>query len=79
MQFLSSGKVKDIYDLNDGTLVFRFSDRVSAYDVEFIQDIPRKGEVLCKFAEYWFSKITTPNHWKDSLQNSGDDSYGMRC
>ena len=63
MQFLSSGKVKDIYDLNDGTLVFRFSDRVSAYDVEFIQDIPRKGEVLCKFAEYWFSKITTPNHF----------------
>ncbi len=63
MQFLSSGKVKDIYDLNDGNLVFRFSDRVSAYDVEFIQDIPRKGEVLCKFAEYWFSKITVPNHF----------------
>ena len=63
MQFLSSGKVKDIYDLNDGNLVFRFSDRVSAYDVEFIQDIPRKGEVLCKFAEYWFSKITIPNHF----------------
>ena len=28
MQFLSSGKVKDIYDLNDGTLVFRFSDSI---------------------------------------------------
>ncbi|MDI1495570.1 MAG: phosphoribosylaminoimidazolesuccinocarboxamide synthase [Cenarchaeum symbiont of Oopsacas minuta] len=63
MQFLSSGKVKDIYDMNDGHLVFRFSDRVSAYDVEFVQDIPRKGEVLCKFAEYWFSKISCLNHF----------------
>ena len=68
MQFLSSGKVKDIYDLNDGTLVFRFSDRISAYDVEFIQDIPRKGEVLCKFAEFGSQRLQLQTTlWKDSL------------
>jgi phosphoribosylaminoimidazole-succinocarboxamide synthase len=63
MKFLTSGKVKDIYDLEDGTLLFRFSNRVSAYDVKFKEEIPKKGEVLCKFAEFWFSKLDVPNHF----------------
>ncbi len=40
-----------------------FSDRVSAFDVKFKQDIPRKGEVLCKFAEFWFNELDVPNHF----------------
>ena len=35
----------------------KFSDRISAYDVKFNQDIPKKGEVLCRFAEFWFNKL----------------------
>ena len=63
MKFLGSGKVKDIYALEDGILLFKFSDRVSAYDVKFNEDIPKKGEVLCKFAEFWFNELQTPNHF----------------
>ena len=63
MKFLRSGKVKDIYELDDGNLLFHFSDRVSAFDVKFPTPIPKKGEVLCKFAEFWFKKIQTPNHY----------------
>lgn len=63
MKFLGSGKVKDVYDLEDGNLLFRFSDRVSAYDVKFDDPIPHKGEVLCKFAEFWFNKLSIPNHF----------------
>jgi phosphoribosylaminoimidazole-succinocarboxamide synthase len=63
MKFLASGKVKDIYDLEDGNLLFLFSDRVSAYDVKFNQEIPRKGEVLCKFAEFWFNQLEVENHF----------------
>ncbi len=63
MKFLRSGKVKDIYELDDGNLLFHFSDRVSAFDVKFPTLIPRKGEILCKFAEFWFKKIQTPNHY----------------
>ncbi len=63
MKFLTSGKVKDIYDLEDGNLLFLFSDRVSAYDVKFKEEIPKKGEVLCKFAEFWFNKLDSPNHF----------------
>ena len=63
MEFLTSGKVKDLYCVDENTLLFKFSDRVSAYDVKFKQDIPRKGEVLCKFAEFWFNKLDVPNHF----------------
>ena len=52
MKFLASGKVKDIYELDDEKILFKFSDRVSAYDVKFKEDIPKKGEVLCNFATY---------------------------
>ena len=63
MKFLTSGKVKDVYELDDGNLLFKFSNRVSAYDVKFKDEIPRKGEVLCKFAEYWFKKLDVTNHF----------------
>ena len=63
MNFIGSGKVKDIYDLEDGTLLFEFSNRVSAYDVKFKEEIPSKGKVLCDFAEFWFEKLSVPNHF----------------
>lgn len=63
MKFLTSGKVKDLYEFDDEHLIFKFSDRVSAYDVKFKQNIPRKGEVLCKFAEFWFNELPVPNHF----------------
>ncbi len=63
MKFLTSGKVKDVYDLEDGNLQFKFSNRVSAYDVKFRDEIPKKGEVLCKFAEFWFDELNIPNHF----------------
>jgi len=63
VKFLASGKVKDLYDSEDETLVFKFSDRVSAFDVKFKENIPRKGEILCKFAEFWFNELPVPNHF----------------
>ena len=65
MKFLTSGKVKDIYELEDDTLLFKFSNRVSAYDVKFKDEIPKKGEVLCKFAQYWFNKLGMPCHFEE--------------
>jgi len=56
------GKVKDVYELGDGQLLFVFTDRVSAYDVVLPSVIPRKGEVLCKLAAFWFGYLKTPHH-----------------
>ena len=63
LKFLTSGKVKDLYDVDENTILFKFSNRVSAYDVKFNQDIPEKGKILCKFAEFWFDKLDVPNHF----------------
>ena len=63
MKFLTSGKVKDLYDVDADTILFKFSDRVSAYDVKFNQDIPQKGKVLCNFAKFWFEKLNVANHF----------------
>ncbi|HKU33658.1 MAG TPA: phosphoribosylaminoimidazolesuccinocarboxamide synthase [Candidatus Nitrosotalea sp.] len=63
MRFLRSGKVKDIYEVDEEHVLFHFSDRVSAFDVKFPTPIPRKGEVLCKFAEFWFNKLPVKSHY----------------
>ena len=56
------GKVKDIYELDSEELLFVFTDRVSAYDIVLPSTIPRKGEVLCKLASYWFNYLKVPHH-----------------
>ncbi len=56
------GKVKDVYELDDDQLLFVFTERVSAYDVVLPSIIPRKGEVLCKLAAFWFDYLKTPHH-----------------
>ena len=63
MKFLTSGKVKDVYEIDNDNLLFKFSDRVSAYDVKFQDEIPQKGKVLCKFAEFWFEELDVENHF----------------
>jgi phosphoribosylaminoimidazole-succinocarboxamide synthase len=62
MKFVHSGKVKDVYELDKENLLFHFTDRVSAYDVPMITDIKGKGEILCKFAEFWFRYLDSKNH-----------------
>lgn len=62
MRLVRKGKVKDIYALDDGNILFHFSDRVSAFDVMMATPISRKGEVLCRFGEFWFKVLQTPNH-----------------
>ncbi len=62
MKLARSGKVKDIYEVGDGNIMFQFSDRVSAFDVQMATPIPKKGEILCKFAQLWFDFLDSPNH-----------------
>jgi phosphoribosylaminoimidazole-succinocarboxamide synthase len=62
MRLMRSGKVKDIYELDSGNILFHFSDRISAFDVKMATPIPKKGEVLCKFAEFWFGRLDVRHH-----------------
>lgn len=52
---VSSGKVRDIYDLGDSLLIV-VTDRISAFDFILPNGIPDKGKVLNLISEFWFEK-----------------------
>jgi phosphoribosylaminoimidazole-succinocarboxamide synthase len=64
--YVRSGKVRDIYALDDERLLLVASDRISAFDVVLPTPIPDKGRVLTGLARYWFAETAAaglmPNH-----------------
>lgn len=71
MKLIHKGKVKDIYEYNnDDRLLFVFSNRISAFDIPMHQEIPRKGELLCKFAKFWFDNLNINNHMIKMIDNN---------
>jgi phosphoribosylaminoimidazole-succinocarboxamide synthase len=62
--FVRSGKVRDIYAIDDARLLLVASDRISAFDVVLPTPIPDKGRVLTGLARYWFRETAgiMPNH-----------------
>jgi phosphoribosylaminoimidazole-succinocarboxamide synthase len=61
---LYSGKVRDLYELPDGRLLFVASDRISAYDHVLPTLIPDKGRILTAMSLWWFDQLAdvVPNH-----------------
>jgi len=70
LKLIKKGKVKDIYEVDDETLIFHFTDRVSAFDVIMDDTIPYKGKVLCNFALFWFSSLTIKNHFIKKIEEN---------
>jgi len=64
LEFIASGKVRDIYRIDSERLLFVASDRLSAFDVVMPTLIPGKGRILTRFAEFWFkhTRHIIPNH-----------------
>lgn len=60
---LASGKVREIYEIDERRLLFVATDRISAYDVILPDTIPDKGRVLTGLSLHWFSLLDTPNHF----------------
>lgn len=54
-----SGKVRDIYGLEDGRLCMVTSDRISAFDVVMDQTVPDKGRVLTAMSAFWFEQFAS--------------------
>lgn len=57
MKLIKSGKVKDVYEVDDKQLEFVFSDRISVFDKIIPSTIPHKGETLARTSAYWFERI----------------------
>lgn len=61
-QHLASGKVRELYRIDDGHLLFVASDRISAYDYILDSLIPDKGRVLTAMSVFFFGLVDAPNH-----------------
>lgn len=62
LEHIASGKVREIYGIDDERLLFVATDRISAYDVILDDPIPDKGRVLTGLSLHWFDLFDTPNH-----------------
>src|SRR6201997_4139691 len=61
---VGSGKVRELYALDDEKLLLVASDRISTFDVVLPTEIPDKGRVLTGLSGYWFTILApiVPNH-----------------
>jgi phosphoribosylaminoimidazole-succinocarboxamide synthase len=74
---VASGKVRELYELDNDRLILTASDRISVFDVVLPTEIPDKGRVLTGLSGYWFSrtKSIVPNH----LLTIRADGRSMEC
>ena len=59
---LSAGKVRELYEIDDDTLLMVATDRISAYDWILSTPVPDKGRVLTAMSFHFFDIIDFPNH-----------------
>jgi phosphoribosylaminoimidazole-succinocarboxamide synthase len=76
-QHVGSGKVRELYALDEQRLLLVASDRISTFDVILPTEIPDKGRVLTGVAGFWFARTRelVPNH----LLSLRDDARSTEC
>jgi phosphoribosylaminoimidazole-succinocarboxamide synthase len=74
---VGSGKVRELYAVDDERLLLVASDRISTFDVVLPTEIPDKGRVLTGLSGFWFAHTRgiVPNH----LLALGDDARSTEC
>jgi phosphoribosylaminoimidazole-succinocarboxamide synthase len=68
LRHIYSGKVRELYQADDGTLLLVATDRISAFDYVLETPIPEKGKILTQLSLWWFSQLADviPNHLVDA-------------
>jgi phosphoribosylaminoimidazole-succinocarboxamide synthase len=74
---VGSGKVRELYALDDDRLLLVASDRISTFDVVLPTEIPDKGRVLTGLSAFWFARTSSivPNH----LLGLREDGRSTEC
>ncbi len=74
---LGSGKVRELYALDEERLLLVASDRISTFDVILPTEVPDKGRVLTGLSAFWFARTAplVPNH----LLALRDDGRSLEC
>jgi phosphoribosylaminoimidazole-succinocarboxamide synthase len=74
---VGSGKVRELFELDEERLLLVASDRISTFDVVLPTEIPDKGRVLTGLSGFWFARTreVVPNH----LLGLRDDARSTEC
>jgi len=77
LEHVASGKVREIYSIDDERLLLVASDRISTFDVVLPTEIPDKGRVLTGLSGHWFTLLApiVPNH----MLGIREDGRSMEC
>lgn len=86
LQLHASGKVRDVYKIDDNHLLFVATDRISAFDYILATGIPHKGKVLTQISLFWFDFLedVVPDHlitadvneYPEAIRKYGDQLRG---
>src|SRR5262244_2415569 len=74
---LGSGKVRELYALDDERLLLVASDRISTFDVVLPTEIPDKGRVLTGLSAFWFAR--TREICRNHLLAIREDGRSLEC
>lgn len=59
---IAAGKVRELYEVDEDTLLMVATDRISAYDHILSPEIPDKGRILTAMSVFFFEALGVPNH-----------------
>ncbi|KAM3521998.1 hypothetical protein MY4038_008799 [Beauveria bassiana] len=57
LPLVASGKVRELYKIDDSSLLMAVTDRISAYDEILSNGVPDKGHILCQISSHWFDVL----------------------
>lgn len=77
MRKINSGKVRDIYEIDENSLMIVVSDRISAFDIILPNPVPDKGKILNQLSMFWFdyTKDIIKNHVISTDYNEFPDEF----
>ncbi|MGA3152140.1 MAG: phosphoribosylaminoimidazolesuccinocarboxamide synthase [Streptosporangiaceae bacterium] len=81
MRHIYSGKVRELYQAGEGTLLLVATDRISAFDYVLETPIPDKGRILTQLSLWWFERLAdlVPNHLIDAPVPAEFEGRAMAC
>jgi len=81
LRHVYSGKVRELYETDDGVLLLVATDRISAFDHVLETEIPDKGKILTQLSLWWFDRLAdvVPNHLVDAPVPAEFAGRAMAC
>jgi phosphoribosylaminoimidazole-succinocarboxamide synthase len=81
LRHVYSGKIRELYQTDEGTLLLVATDRISAFDYVLETPIPDKGKILTQLSQWWFGQLTdiVPNHLVDAPVPEEFADRAMAC